>query len=47
MPGNTIDKIDISVVTVGAEWHIKEWTIGGEYGQRTIRDTQMGVGSKS
>ena len=47
VPGNVIDKIGVTVVTIGADWHPGDWRVSAEYGQRIIKDTKIGVGSKS
>ena len=47
VPGNVIDKIGVTVVTIGADWHSDHWRVSAEYGQRIIKDTKRGVGSKS
>ena len=46
-PGKTIKKIGVTVVTLGADWRSGDWRVSGEYGQRIIKDTKMGVGGKS
>jgi len=47
VPVDPLDRIGISVLTLGAEWHSGEWRITGEYGQRIIRDTSFGPDSRS
>ncbi len=47
LPGNVIAKIGVNVLTMGADWRVEDWRISGEYGQRILKDTKMGVGSKS
>ena len=46
-PGNAIKKFDLTILTLGADWHSGDWRISGEYGQRIIKDTPILVGSKS
>lgn len=45
-PGRVIDKLGLTAVTFGAEWQSGNWRISGEYGQRIVKDTKLGVGSK-
>jgi hypothetical protein len=47
VPGREIDKIDVTVFTFGAEWRSGNWRITGEYGQRIVNDSKLGVDSKS
>lgn len=44
---NPQDKVDVTLLTLGADWRSENWRITGEYGQRIVRDTKLGVGSKS
>jgi len=46
-PGVVIDSIGVTVLTLGADLEFGRWRLSGEYGQRAIKDTKMGVGSKS
>ena len=47
MPSNFIDKIDVTVLTLGADWRSGDWRITSEYGQRIINDSKLGADSKS
>jgi hypothetical protein len=47
VPGNAIDKININVLTLGADWRSGEWRVTAEYGQRSVKDTKLGIDSKS
>lgn len=47
VPGTVIDRIGVTVLTIGADWHSGDWRVSGELGQRIIKDTKMGVGSNS
>ncbi len=47
VPGAVIDKIDVAVITLGADYRSGPWRLSGEFGQRIINDTKIGVGSKS
>jgi hypothetical protein len=44
---NPQSKIDVYVLTLGADWQSGNWRITGEYGQRILNDTKLGVDSKS
>ena len=46
-PANLLDKINVTVLTFSSEWHSGDWRITGEYGQRIMKDTKIGVDSKS
>ncbi|MEO9136094.1 MAG: hypothetical protein ABI316_05775 [Casimicrobiaceae bacterium] len=46
VPFNPLDRVHITVFTLGADWHMGDWRITGEYGQRIIRDTKIGPSSK-
>jgi hypothetical protein len=46
-PVNHTGKIGINVLTLGADWRVGDWRVTGEYAQRFVNDTKIGVGSKS
>ncbi len=46
-PGNIIDKIGVNILTLGADWHSGDWRFSAEYGERIVKDTKLGPGSKS
>ena len=47
LPLNSVDKIDITLLTFGADWRSGNWRITGEYGQRIVEGTKLSVESKS
>ena len=47
LPGNVIPKIDVNVLTLGADWQSGDWRVIAEYGQRIVKDSSVGIGSKS
>ena len=47
VPVNFKDKIDVTVLTFGADWRSGNWRVTAEYGQRIVNDTKLGVDSKS
>ena len=46
-PGNIINKIDVNVLTAAVDWHPGDWRFTTEYVQRFVRDSTIGIGSKS
>lgn len=47
MPSRFIERIDITAFTFGADWRSGNWRITGEYGQRVVTDSKLGIDSKS
>lgn len=47
LPGTAFSKFDVTVLTLGADWRAGDWRVTGEYGQRIVKDTKIGPGSKS
>jgi hypothetical protein len=47
VPSTTVNEIGVTVLTFGADWRSGDWRITGEYGQRIVKDTKLGVDSKS
>jgi len=47
VPLHVIDRVHITVLTFGADWHRYDWRITGEYGQRIVRDVNYGPDSRS
>jgi hypothetical protein len=45
-PVNFKQRFDILVLTFGAEWRSGPWRVTGEYGQRILNDTKVGIGSR-
>jgi hypothetical protein len=45
-PVNFKNRFDILVLTFGAEWRSGPWRVTGEYGQRILDDTKIGIGSR-
>lgn len=41
------DRIEITALTLGVDWRRADWRITAEYGQRRIKGTDIGVGSRS
>jgi hypothetical protein len=46
-PTNFLAKINVNVLILGADWRSGDWRVTGEYGQRFVTGTKLGVDSKS
>ena len=47
VPGATTEKITVTAVTIGADWHPGAWKISAEFGRRSVSGTKMGPASNS
>ena len=47
LPSTLRDRINVDVITLGADVRVDNWRITAEYGQRIVNDTKLGVDSWS
>jgi hypothetical protein len=47
VPNRLIDRIEVGVLTLGADWRSGPWRLTSEYGQRMVNDSRLGVDSKA
>jgi hypothetical protein len=47
VPGTLFSKLDVTVLTLGADWRAGDWRVTGEYGKRILKDVNLGLGGHS
>ena len=47
LPNSAVSKINLTFFTLGADWRAGDWRVTGEYSQRFVQGTTVGVGGKS